>query len=64
MFHDCAVPVYGKNKVVNGMEAVDYLKVVLDEYNGEYYKMFALMNRVIEYNRFDFNKSMSEVYNK
>ena len=64
MFHDCAVPVYGKNKVVNGVEAVDYLKVVLDEYNGEYYKMFALMNRVIEYNRFDFNKSMSEVYNK
>ena len=63
MFHDCAVPVYGTNKVVRGIEAVDYLKVVLDEYKGEGYKMFALMNRVIEYNKFDFYKRLKEIYN-
>ena len=63
MFHDCAVPVYRTNMVVKGAEAVEYLKVVLDEYYGEYYKMFALMNRVIEYNNFDFKKRMEEVYN-
>lgn len=63
MFHDCAVPVYRTNKIVSGIEAVDYLNVVLDEYKGEGYKMFALMNRVIEYNKFDFKKRMNEIYN-
>ena len=63
MFHDCAVPVYRTNKLVIGNAAVNYLNVVLDEYNGEGYKMFALMNRVIEYNKFDFKKRMVEIYN-
>jgi hypothetical protein len=65
MFHDCYVPVYGlSNGVLNKDGAMDYLNELLDAYQGQGWRMFALMNSVIEFNRFDFNKRMVEIYNK
>ena len=45
MFHDCTITsVEGIDYGVNSMA---YLKEVLRSYKGEYYRMFALMNKVI-----------------
>lgn len=62
MFHDCGIITEPYSVVVRGTDAVDYLNRKLDEYKGEYYRMFALMKKVIADNGFDFNKRMSEIY--
>lgn len=61
MFHDCGV-ITGTNAVVKGTDAVDYITGKLDEYQGEYYRMFALMKKVIADNNFDFKARMAEIY--
>ena len=75
MFHDCVVNVYectaygygrysySSRKVgtLVGTDAIAYLQKKLDEYNGEGWRMFALMKKVIEDNNFDFNKRMAEL---
>lgn len=64
MFHDCGIEnLYGM-PMIYGAEAVAYLNNKLDKYKGEYYRMFALMKKVIKDNNFDFKKRMEEVYNK
>ena len=58
---------YGINATCNtyaGTEAVKFIQSKLDEYKGEGWRMFALMNKVISDNGFDFQKRMKEVYNK
>lgn len=62
MFHDCGIITEPYSVVVRETDAVDYLNRKLDEYKGEYYRMFALMKKVIADNGFDFNKRMSEIY--
>lgn len=60
MFHDCGIrTTTGHMSFGTAAEAV--LKYKLDEYMGEGYRMFALMKKVIEDNRFDFNKRMAEL---
>ena len=61
MFHDCGIIV--DRDVVKNMNAVAYLNVKLDEYQGEGWRMFALMKKVIDDNGFDFKKRMAEIYN-
>lgn len=68
MFHDCTIFTshYGRFDTINnrrfdGIEAVNYLKSKLDEYQGEGWRMFALMKKVITDNGFDFNKRMAEL---
>jgi hypothetical protein len=67
MFHDCKIyndynyPMYGEGSVLGYM---NFLNKKLDEYKGEYYRMFALMKKVIADNNFDFTKRMNEIYNK
>jgi hypothetical protein len=60
MFHGCGIIVDGK--AVFGAAAVSVLKKRLKEYKGEGWRMFALMNKVIEDNNFDFKKRMEEIY--
>jgi hypothetical protein len=64
MFHDCIIRIPGACKAVDETDAVKYLEGKLDEYHGEGWRMFALMKKVIADNHFDFNKRMSEIYNK
>ena len=62
MFHGCGIKV-DKFDVRFGTDAVDFLNKKLNEYQGEGWRMFALMNKVIEDNNFDFKKRMAEIYN-
>ena len=63
MFHECGIKV-SKFDARFGSNGMDVLKSKLDEYKGEGWRMFALMNKVISDNGFDFQKRMQEVYNK
>lgn len=60
MFHDCGIKT-GKFDVLLGTSAVAFLNKKLDEYQGEGWRMFALMKKVIADNNFDFNKRMAEL---
>ena len=61
MFHGCGIKV--DNRMVYGAAAVSVLNKRLNEYQGEGWRMFALMKKVIEDNGFDFKKRMAEIYN-
>lgn len=63
MFHGCGIKV-DKFDIRYGAAAVDVLNKKLNEYQGEGWRMFALMKKVIADNNFDFKKRMSEIYNK
>ena len=63
MFHNCGIKV-DKFDIKLGMDAVTFLNDKLNEYQGEGWRMFALMKKVIDDNNFDFNKRMAEIYNK
>ena len=63
MFHDCGIKA-GKFDAKFGTEAMDILNSKLNEYQGEGYRMFALMKKVIADNNFDFDKRMKEIYSK
>lgn len=62
MFHNCTIT--SAEGIYYGANSMEYLKSRLGVYKGEYYRMFALMNKVIKDNGFDFNKKMAEIYNK
>ena len=62
MFHSCGIKIDGR--FVYGAAAVSVLNSRLREYKGEGWRMFALMKKVIKDNNFDFNKRMTEIYNK
>lgn len=60
MFHDCGIKV-DKMAVLYDVSATEFLSRKLDEYQGEGWRMFALMKKVIADNNFDFNKRMAEL---
>lgn len=60
MFHDCKI--FADYYPYTTAESMVVLKNRLSEYKGEYYRMFALMKKVINDNNFDFNKRMEEIY--
>ena len=64
MFHDCGVEELYLAPMVYGKTAMNYVSHKLDTYQGEGWRMFALMKKVIADNNFDFTKRMSEIYNK
>ena len=61
MFHNCFVENDNGVKLY-GTNAVDFISSKLDEYQDEYYRMFALMKKVIADNNFDFKARMAEIY--
>lgn len=61
MFHGCGIKV--DNKMVYGAAAMSVLNNRLNAYQGEGWRMFALMKKVIKDNNFDFHKRMNEIYN-
>ena len=62
MFHGCGIKV--DNGVLYGPTAMRELNNRLTEYQGEGWRMFALMKKVIADNSFDFKATMAEIYNK
>lgn len=61
MFHNCTI--IDVRGIDYGMSSMAYLKDVLKEYKGEGWRMFALMNKVIKDNNFDYDRRMKELYN-
>lgn len=61
MFHNCYVEDDNGIKLYS-TSAVDFISSKLDEYQGEYYRMFALMKKVIDDNNFNFKARMAEIY--
>lgn len=61
MFHSCYVEDANGVKLYD-TKAVGFIDSKLDEYQGEYYRMFALMKKVIADNNFDFKARMAEIY--
>ena len=61
MFHGCGIEVNGH--MVYGAVAMSVLNKRLNEYQGEGWRMFALMKKVIDDNNFNFRKRMAEIYN-
>lgn len=61
MFHNCTL-IEQNGVVTRGTKAVDKLRVILDMYKGEGWRMFALMKAVIEFNNFSFENVMKEQY--
>lgn len=64
MFHDCGVEELYGCPMIYGTDAVKYINRKLDMYQGEGWRMFALMKKVIEDNDFDFNDRMREIYSE
>lgn len=65
MFHHCTIEDVYPSIGIYGVEAhMEALKEKLNEYQGEGWRMFAFMKKVIADNNFDFSKAMSKVYNK
>lgn len=63
MFHNCDL-IEQNGRITRGIGATNRLRDILDDYNGKGWRMFALMKAVIEFNEFDFNEKMKEIYNK
>ncbi len=65
MFHHCTIDDVYPTIGIYGVDAnMEVLKEKLNEYQGEGWRMFAFMKKVIADNNFDFTKAMSKVYNK
>ena len=64
MFHNCRIEVTSRYDLGVGNDAMTYLKAALDEYHGEYYRMFALMNKVIADNGINTQTYIAEVCNR
>ena len=68
MYHNCKIceESYGRlgleHTWYSGVDAVKCIGNKLDEYQGEGWRMFALMKKVIADNNFNFTKRMSEIY--
>ena len=64
MFHNCVV-IDERGRMYRGVgNSMSYLNAMLEEYQGEGWRMFALMKKVIRDNHFDFDRAMSRIYNK
>lgn len=61
MFHNCGID---DGYMIYGTSAMNELNFRLADYQGEGWRMFALMKKVIKDNNFDFNRAMRRVYNK
>jgi hypothetical protein len=61
MFHNCGISINGR--MIYGIAAMNILNEKLTEYQGEGWRMFALMKKVIADNKFDWAERMAEIYN-
>ncbi len=63
MFHGCGIKNDDTGKMCYGVAAMAKLNAKLTQYQGEGWRMFALMKKVIKDNKFDFYAKMEEIYN-
>ena len=63
MYHNCVI-FDETNKPMTQSQSMAHLEKVLDEYKGQYWRMLALLKKVISDNNFSWRASMDKVYNK
>lgn len=61
LFHNCHINVTSRYDLGVGNDAMTYLKAALDAYKGEYYRMFALMNKVLADNGINTQTYLAEI---
>ena len=61
-FHGVRVIVGGQKSSLSYSETL--LEVKRREYDGEWWRLFAFMKKLIDDNKFDFNKRMKEIYGR
>lgn len=64
MFHDCGIITEPYGVVIRKTDAMNFLNDKLDEYQGEYYRMFALMKKVITDNGINTKTYIKNICNK
>ena len=64
MFHGCKIHMNEFGYGMTGVDGVNYLQKKLDEYQGEGWRMFALMKKVISDNHINTKTHIAEVCNK
>jgi hypothetical protein len=64
MYHECMIRVPGTCKAIDGIDAVRYIKDKLDEYQGEGWRMFALMKKVISDNNINTKTHIANICEK
>ena len=64
MFHDCGIITEPYGIVIRKTDAMNFLNDKLDEYQGEYYRMFALMKKVITDNGINTKTYIRDICNK
>ena len=61
-WHSCTIRDEDTNKVYSGDHALKYLRDTTKKMDhNEYYKLYAIMKRVVEENNFNFSKRMKEI---
>lgn len=63
MYHNCVI-FDEDNKPMTQSQSMAHLEKVLDEYQGQYWRMLALLKKVISDNNFSWKAAMDKVYNK
>lgn len=63
-FHECGIISDKYWCMLRGEDACRYIEMKRVEYQGEYWRLFALLKKVIEDNKFDFHDRMKEVYRR
>lgn len=63
MYYNCVI-FDETNKPLTQSQSMAHLEKVLDEYQGQYWRMLALLKKVISDNNFSWKAAMDKVYNK
>jgi hypothetical protein len=61
-FHSCGI--YTIDGILRETDAVKYISDRISDYQGEYWRMMALLKKVIADNKFSFEQRMAEIYDK
>ena len=62
MYHNCHVVDRNTGAFFTTKQSMEYIDKARLDYRGEYWRLFALMKKVIKDNNFDFDKRMKEIY--
>lgn len=62
MYHNCHVVDRNTGAFFTTKQSMEYIDKARLDYCGEYWRLFALMKKVIKDNNFDFDKRMKEIY--
>lgn len=60
MYHKCSI--HNGSDILNGQHAVCYIDSLVNQYEGQGWRLLGVLKEVIKFNNFDFDKRMKEIY--